>query len=217
MSYNQLIPPDRSTKGTVGECLNFAERAVGAPQIFRNATVAANNTQFRHLDQNFPEGVDVVIWFSFWTTINGIFADYGHVCFRLSDGRIFSSPYKQGTGQAYLNSIQELQRLYTDGQHPLVYRFWTEDIATIRVVEEETYMPFLNDGDVINLIRSIHQDPNFPVPQSELDYYKASDDHAKDLMYKNMGELQRLIDKSGNPAYKNVGNINGVTMYQKES
>lgn len=148
MSYLQLVSVDLSTTGLPGECLSFAESAVGAPHLYANATVAWNNTEFKHPDQDFPEGVDVPIWFSFWTSIDGVFADYGHVCYRLRDGRIFSSPYRQGTGQVFLGSIQELQQKYTDG-HPLVYRGWTEDIALIKIVKEEEPMP--NDGDIDNV------------------------------------------------------------------
>lgn len=221
MIYKQLISPDLNTQGEVGKCLNFAERSYGTPIMYDNATEAWNATQFKHPNQDFPSGVAVLLWWSYWTTINGVFADYGHVASRLPDGRIFSSPYRVGTGQAFLNSIDELQRIYSNnGQHPLIYRGWTEDIATVRVVKEDNMNGIPEDSDIINFKRSDTGVPDYQPTGDEFRHYKAPENGFKALGYDMRAGMQAQIDKlkaqsNGGTAYKEVGSINGIPIYEK--
>lgn len=136
MSCTQLVSPNLSTAGNVGYCLAFVEAAYTTPHgLYLYATQAWEATQYKHTDQNFPDGMYVPIWFSYM--INGI--DEGHVAIHMPDGRVLSSPWQSGTTQAILPNISELERIYSNnGQHPLTYLGWSEDISGKHVVE---YLP----------------------------------------------------------------------------
>lgn len=132
MSNNQLVQPNPNTVGNVGYCLAFGESAFNTPHLHPNAFSAWQATQFKHPNEEPPTDVSVPIWFSYM--IGSV--NEGHIAINIPGRGILSSPYKIGTTQAWLPSIAELERIYSDnGIHPLTYLGWSEDIAGIRVVE----------------------------------------------------------------------------------
>lgn len=137
MSYQQLIQPNLSAQGRIGYCLEYAENFFNAPHIENTAWDAWNNTQFKHLDTNFPTDVIVPMWFSYFQ--NGV--NYGHVAMNVPGQGIYSSPWRAGTDHAVLASLSELISIYSNnGQHPLVFEGWSEDISTLRVIKQEDEM-----------------------------------------------------------------------------
>lgn len=149
MSYIQLVDPNLNAVGEIGGCLAYAEEFFTAPHIEPFATAAWNNTQFKHENMDFPAGVIVPIWFSYFATINGEYKDWGHVAARLPDGRIYSSPWQAGTNHAVLPNMSELVRIYSDnGVHPLVYLGWSEDISNVRVIKEEAVSQITKEAEM---------------------------------------------------------------------
>lgn len=133
MSWSQTRSPNLSTAGNIGYCLAFVEAAYATPHgMYSYAYQGWEGTVAKHEDQNFPEGMDVPIWFSYMVGST----NEGHVAIKLANGTILSSPWEQGTTQAVLPSIAELERIYSDnGVHPLIYLGWSEDLCGVQVVE----------------------------------------------------------------------------------
>jgi hypothetical protein len=132
MSYKQLVQPNLNATGQVGLCLAFAEDVFNTAREFPYATKAWQATKYRHLDQNFPSDVAVLLWWSYKQ--NG--ADYGHVAIHVPGKGILSSPWQKGTTHAWLPTIAKLESIYSDGGiHPLTFLGWSEDLAGVRVAE----------------------------------------------------------------------------------
>lgn len=143
MSSSQLVTPNLNTAGNIGYCLAFVESAYGTGHLYPYAYNGWQATQYKHEDQNFPDGMYVPIWFSYMVGNT----NEGHVAIRMPDGRVLSSPWQQGTTQAILPNIDELVRIYSDnGVHPLTYLGWSEDIAGVQVVE--TSQPLYTTTDI---------------------------------------------------------------------
>jgi hypothetical protein len=135
MSWTQLVTPDSTVKGAVGWCLSFQEDVYHTPHLY---ATAPNNTaqyawsqcQYRHIDQDFPDDVAVLVW---WRYQNA-----GHVMTRYPDGTYYGSPWQLGTTQATVSSKSEVERLYSaSGKYPLTYLGWSEDLAGTRIVKQE--------------------------------------------------------------------------------
>lgn len=133
--YRQLVAPNLATVSPIGSCLWFAETAFNTPHNTANrvndcATDEWNAAQFRYLDRDFPTGVYVPIWFSYWATLNRIYKDWGHVAILMPDGRVLSSPYKQDNSQQIFNSVDDCARVLR-----CTYLGWSEDLAGIKLIE----------------------------------------------------------------------------------
>ncbi len=147
MSYKQLAEPNVDITEKAGLCLQFSRRGFGATKIEDTAYDAFQNTQFKHFDRNFPEGVSFPVWFEWWGSIkwsDGVTRTqrYDHVAIRHKDGKIYSSPLT-GVGRSVFNSVDELARAFGAG---MKFYAWTEDISNVRVIEEEEMRKF-NEGD----------------------------------------------------------------------
>lgn len=153
----QVVSPNLNATGTVGMCLEYASRGV-----FKNpapGTTAWNawNVAQQHKDQNFPQGVYFPIWFSFYTTINGVYGNFGHVAVMTPSGQIYSSPWQVGTGYAVLPNIPELIRIYSNaGQSPMAYAGWSPDILGLTVIKQGGIMP--TDAQIDNFISYTYYD-----------------------------------------------------------
>ena len=121
--YNQLIQPNLSVVGTVGDCLAYAREMFSAPGGVEWAWQAWENAQYKHTDQNFPANCDVPMWYSY----NGT---EGHVTVNVSGRGIYSSPWQEGTTNAVLQSVADVERIYG-----VTYVGWSEDINGVRVCE----------------------------------------------------------------------------------
>lgn len=138
MSWTQLKPVDMSVMKTAGRCLEFAEDSFDVPNLYDSAWQGWESAQYKHKDKDFPKGVYVPVWFDWtgsvqWT--DGVWRTlrYGHVAYT-KDGKVYSSP-PTGYGRAWFNSVDDLVNAFGGG---MKYVGWSEDIAGIRVVKEES-------------------------------------------------------------------------------
>lgn len=143
----QLVQPDTSVVGRIGYCLEMAENVYHTPHEYDNATEAYHATQFKHTDA-LPDA-SVPVWFSYIQ--NGV--DLGHVVAYVPGRGFLSSPFKQNGTQVWFNSIADVEK--TLSCH---YLGWSEDIANVRIVEDNnmtqseaekvvTYLYRLGTGD----------------------------------------------------------------------
>lgn len=132
---NQLVSPNLNAVGVVAECLAYVSRGVfsnPAPGTTAwNAWAVCNQQP----NQNFPTGVYFPIWFSYYTTISGVYGNFGHVAVMTPSGEIYSSPWQLGTTHAVLPNITELIRIYSNnGQFPMAYVGWSPDVLNLNVI-----------------------------------------------------------------------------------
>lgn len=193
---NQLVAPNLNAVGTVSMCLEYASRGVFSnPAGGSTAWNAWNATQYRHPDQNFPTGVYFPIWFSYYTTINGIYGNYGHVAVMTPSGQIYSSPWQPGTTHAVLPSIGELMRIYSNGgQFPMAYVGWSEDILNLRVIKENQMQPLTPD-QVNHAFLMVNQ----PSTNKDWAYYAQKPGELIDNLWNAYGEAQYELAKNPPP------------------
>lgn len=129
----QLVYPDLNTVGNVGWCLSFVEDAYHTPHLYATATQAWNATLYAHTNRDLPD-VQVPVWFSYYE--DGI--NYGHVAINVPGRGVLSSPYKKDGTQQWFKDIDECARVLN-----CTYLGWSEDLATIKLVEGET-MPYIS-------------------------------------------------------------------------
>lgn len=135
----QLVNVVLSVKGRLTWCLEYARMVFGAPVVERTAWEAWEATKFKHLDRNFPDAA-VPVWFEYWATLNGVYKNWGHVVVWTPGVGFYSSPHQKGTDYAILKSIEEVERLYK-----CKFVGWSEDISSVRVVEEGDDMQKIYD------------------------------------------------------------------------
>lgn len=141
----QLIEPNLTVKGRVGFCLEYAAHVFGYYGSGTNAWDAWEQTKHKHTDA-IPTDVAVPVWFSYWATIAGVYANYGHVVISVPGQGFYSSPYQLGTDHAVLSSIAEIERIYG-----VEYVGWSEDILGLQVIQGGD-MP-LTSGQIDKLIK----------------------------------------------------------------
>lgn len=133
--YKSLVTPNLNFAVLAGNCLAMAQGIVGAPIMHPSATVAANNTQFRHANREIPNAV-CVLWFDHWGTYGApgqeVYANWGHVVVYVpGKGFASSSPvFGEVSTPYYYDSIGAVERAFA-----ATFRFWTEDINGLRVCE----------------------------------------------------------------------------------
>lgn len=129
----QLVQPNIEIVEKAGWCLSYARRAFGADAVEPSAYVAWQNTKYKHLDRNFPQGVSFPVWFEWWGDLGSGRQRYDHVAVYHTDGKVWSSPLA-GTGRAWFATIDDLVRAFGGG---MKYLGWSEDISNVRVIKEE--------------------------------------------------------------------------------
>lgn len=144
-TFTQLVAPNTFTKDATGMCLRFAQSVFGAPVAHRSATDAANATKFRHHTREMPD-VAALVWFDHYGTYQGEYANWGHVVAWVPGNGFLSSP-GSGYGQQWFPSIDAVERTFN-----AKFRFWTEDINTLRVAEPAQTKPVEmpeEEGDIM--------------------------------------------------------------------
>jgi len=135
--YQQLITPNLTVVGSLGYCLRYADQVFGVNSGEATAWQAWLDTQFKHLDQNFPPN-SFPLWFS---GAGGA----GHVAIHTPNG-IYSSPYNANQTHAVLSSIAQVEQLYG-----VTYVGWSEDITKLRVIKGGT-MITKEDENVMSIL-----------------------------------------------------------------
>lgn len=128
----QLIKPDLSIEGSIGNCKIYARSVFHIPSTGKYLTAWKNwlGAKYKHpTSDHFPD-VSILCWFSG-------FGGAGHVVVRVPGKGYYSSPYstsksvkyQEGTNtRAVLPTIGEIERIYG-----VNYVGWTEDIEDRRV------------------------------------------------------------------------------------
>lgn len=147
----QVVPFDQSKAGAVKYmCLNNVRLGYGIPNKYATATQAWEHTQ-QHPDRNVPSGVDVPLYYSYTTTIDGVTANYGHINVRLANGKVWSDGVAYASLDAYLQ------------YHLPKYLGWGESVNDVRVIKEGDTVPEdykVNQGDVTNVCNSYGWTPD---------------------------------------------------------
>lgn len=131
LNFTQTIPFNTSKGGTTPNfCLSNVCKGYGIGPKYGSAWEAWEHTE-QHLDP-VPDNLDVPIYYSYTTTIDGVTQNFGHINVRLKNGTVWSD------GNIYA-SIED----YTSKKLP---RFvgWGESVNDVKVI-----------GD--NMIDAAHQ------------------------------------------------------------
>jgi len=135
MAWTQIVGANPNQQGRAGFCLGMAQDVYtgGAPtpQMWYCAYQAWEASPTKHAEYNFPEGVAVPVWWSWWGTINGEYRNWGHVAVRFPDGSVLSSPGNAAWGADWFPNVDAVEASWRIG---LVFEGWTEDIGGLTVV-----------------------------------------------------------------------------------
>lgn len=120
---NQLIPFNPTAGGkTPNLCLANVCAGFGIPNKYGSAWEAWEHTE-QHTD-SIPDGLDVPVFFSYSATIDGVYANYGHIGVRLASGNFWSDGNIYDSIDAYLIN------------HWPKYVGWGESINDIQIIKE---------------------------------------------------------------------------------
>lgn len=124
--YSQLKSFKIAAAGTKKYfCLQNVRLGFGIPAKYDTAWEAWKATE-QHKTRTIPTGVDVPLYYSFTTTIDGVRKNYGHISVRLKDGRHWSD------GKIY----PSIKALETDLSN-ITYVGWGESINDVKVIKKE--------------------------------------------------------------------------------
>lgn len=173
MNYTQVRPFDTSKGGNIPNlCLANVVKGFSISNKYGSAWMAWGHTE-QHTEAP-PDGLDVPLYYSYTTTIDGVTANYGHINVRLKNGTVWSD------GNIYA-SIQD----YTSKKVPK-YVGWGESINDFKIIEG-VQMPPVTREQIQDVGRSYFWEPTE-------DYLKV---WAGTTSFQNM-----WYDLSGQPAVK---------------
>lgn len=163
----QIIPFNQGIAGTVPDsCLSNVRKGYGIAAKYNTAWEAWQNTQ-QHTDQDVPTGVDVPLYYSYTTTINGVTQNYGHINVRLANGTVWSDGNIYANIDAYLSN------------HAPKYVGWGESVNDVTVIKGDTGMqPTPKQvGDVYRFMTDSE------ISQKDLNFYITAPRTIYDLIY----------------------------------
>lgn len=139
-SFSQIVTPNTGVTDFSGWCHRFARSVFNAPWVagLDSATKAANATRYRHYAREMPDA-SALLWFDHWGDYDGTgVKNWGHVVVWVPGRGFLSSPAyprrdasdREVPSQDWFSSIAAVERTFA-----APYRFWTEDINGLRVVE----------------------------------------------------------------------------------
>ena len=126
--YKQLRQPNLSIKPVKGLCLNYARRVFNVGVKYATAWNAWSGASYKHYDRNMPGNVAVLVWFSYYARIGGVYKNWGHVAVHVPGKGVYTSHVN---GKIYFPTLAALEKAASN----LRYVGWTEDINGVRVVE----------------------------------------------------------------------------------
>lgn len=139
MNFTQIISFNTATGGNIpGLCLDNVRRGFGIANKYSSAWEAWQHTE-QHTDRNLPDGLDIPIYYSYTTTIDGVTENYGHINVRLRNGTVWSD------GNIYA-SIDD----YTSKKAPK-FVGWGESVNDFKVIQEIEGEPMFSEGDANQL------------------------------------------------------------------
>ena len=138
-----------------GYCLAYVQTAFGVGWAGATAWESwTQRTKYRHEDDKLPMGVYVPIWFSHFGTYSGVHKNWGHVAiiyiYPNGSCKVWSSPYSNKPYPDVLNSIAEVERIYSSK-----YVGWSEDVNGGRVTENVPAVQNITREQLNNLFQSL--------------------------------------------------------------
>lgn len=115
----QLVEPDLSVQGQSGLCLAYVQNVFHTPHLYPNATTGWQQAEFKHGDA-LPD-VSVPVWFSYKVD--------GHVAVWVPGQGVYSTTAQ---GVKVFSSLESMMNYIGGG---IKYLGWSEDLATVRLVE----------------------------------------------------------------------------------
>lgn len=133
MSYQQVRPFDQAKGGTTPNfCLANVTAGYSIANKYSSAWEAWEHTQQHGGDA--PAGLDVPVYFSYSATIDGVYANWGHIGVRLANGTFWSD------GKVY-SSISA----YT-ATHSPKYVGWGESVNDAQVIKQGEDEPMVDNA-----------------------------------------------------------------------
>ena len=138
-----------------GYCLAYVQTAFGVGWAGATAWESwTQRTKYRHEDDKLPMGVYVPIWFSHFGTYSGVHKNWGHVAiiyiYPNGSCKVWSSPYSNKPYPDVLNSIAEVERIYSSK-----YVGWSEDVNGVRMTENVPAVQNITREQLNNLFQSL--------------------------------------------------------------
>ena len=196
MAWAQLVAPT-VVNDNAGMCLRFAQSVYGAPVKYASAWDAWNATILKHLDRNLPS-VSVPLWFEHWGNY-GYYANWGHVVAYFADrGQFLSSP-PNGYGHTWLNSIEEVERMFNSK-----YVGWSEDLNGLQVAQYNQDPKPSRNGNKDMIVKLQFADGWAGIWNMTTGAYQHIDDvdewrywteHLQEYMFENEAHFVRIRDK----------------------
>lgn len=149
MSWKQVKPFDPAKGGTQPKlCLRNTRLGYDIPDKYYDAFTAWKHTQ-QHTDTP-PAGIAVPVFFDFWATIDGVYANYGHVGSSLPDGRIWTD------GRYYPDVYAVASQYLVNGKGK--YLGWGEGLNDVKVIQESEEL--MDEKTVKAMYKgTLHRDP----------------------------------------------------------
>lgn len=134
----QLVYPKTNIPYTGGWCLAAVETAFNTPHLYGSATEAWAKAKLKHTDR--PSKISVPIYFSMDSEPNG------HIAIHLSDGMVASTSQSGTHVGLYIHPSIDSMIEYYRPYHPTIkYLGWSEDLAGITLVKEESMLTDINN------------------------------------------------------------------------
>jgi hypothetical protein len=195
----QLVQPNTSVQDGTGWCLRFTQSVWGAPARYNSAWDAWNATQHKHTDRVMPSD-SVPVWFSHYGSYGtpATYGNWGHVVsWIVTEKKFLSSPAK-GYGQQWLNSIEEVERVYNSK-----YVGWSEDINGLRVANTNTPTPKTTHNGETDMIIIHHYETDR--------YFSVNQQYLYSYSWRPHAEfLAKIINPNGEPIKVSTSGHNGL-------
>ena len=201
-------------------CLKNVRLGYGIPAHYSTAKKAWDGSK-KHPDRNFPAGCSVPVFWSLWLTLDGVYADYGHVGVRLPDGRIW-------TDGRYCSSVDALNTGYLGGKG--IYLGWSEDLNNVTVIKESAMLA--TKADLDQIYQSVLRRPRSPgegenvylnkdlgwvfkdVSNSQekavMEARETAEDKERESLKKQVAEIARQIDQTNQTVIQQLALINEI-------
>lgn len=125
MAWKQTRDFNENNAGKVkGYCLQNVRKGYGIGAKYSTARKAADHAQL-HQDRNIPQGVEVPLYYDFWTKSG----NEGHINVRMADGRVWSDGN-------WFSSLEDYERRQSPD-----FIGWGENVNGTRVIQWEADAP----------------------------------------------------------------------------
>lgn len=132
--FTQLVEPNYYIESGSGYSLAHVQNMYGAPMKHFTSWEAWQATEFKHINEPFPD-VKVPVWFFSNIFIDGNYRNIGHTLIWDPDKQMLIGPPKSGYGKQWYN-LENVETTRATGSRTILVG-WSEDINGLRVVAPE--------------------------------------------------------------------------------